>query len=62
MNFILRGESMNLTIFWELINILLLIGIIFSGYKIIKLISNKSKKIKKLEKDIEEIKNKIKGR
>ncbi len=53
---------MNSTIFWELINILLLIGIIFAGYKLIKLILNKSVKIKKIERDIEEIKNKNEGR
>ena len=56
------GIFMNSTLLWELLNFVILIGIVIFGVKIFKLISKMSKtskKIDEMEKDLNEIKDKI---
>ena len=53
---------MNSTLLWEIVNFVLLAGIVVGGIKIFKIIfkmSKTSKKVNKIEKDISEIKDKI---
>jgi len=57
-----RGMFMNSTLLWEIVNFVLLAGIVVGGIKIFKIIfkmSKTSKKVNKIEKDISEIKDKI---
>ena len=53
---------MNSTLLWEIVNFVLLAGIVIGGIKIFKIIfkmSKTSKKVDKIEKDISDIKDKI---
>ena len=53
---------MNSTLLWEIVNFVLLAGIVIGGIKIFKIIfkmSKTSKKVDTIEKDISDIKDKI---